>query len=878
MSKRGQKRVSLYANLSNRRKANREYKTRRKAEYLATLPKHPVKRILYRMHPKRFFAYWFSKDGFFMGLKLLGIGLGIIVLLIGLLVLYYRQEIAALNPDQLASRVQTTVTRYYDRNGVLLWEDKGNGDYKLAVKSDEISDYMKKATVAIEDKDFYKHGGFSLSGIMRASWSNLTGGGNTQGGSTLTQQLVKQAFFDASETSDRGITGVPRKIKELILSVQVENMYSKEQILTMYLNESPYGGRRNGVESAAQTYFGKSAKDINLPEAALLAAIPQNPSQYNPYFIDGRDGLLARQQTVLDYMAEQGYIKKDEAEAAKKAAILDEIKPEVGQYENMKAPHFVLMVKKELESELGAKVVGDGGLTVKTSLDYRVQKIVEDSITELFQSSAPKTNNFDNAAGTVIDVPTGQILGMVGSRDFNYPGYGAVNEATAWIQPGSTIKPLVYATLFKGNYGAGSVIPDTPIPQSIYKTDSGQSVSNFDNAFMGNIPIRVSLVKSRNIPAIKAMYLAGRDETINTIHDMGDSSYCTNGQEVNVGLAAAIGGCTAKQFEHANAFATIARGGVYKPPASIIEVKNAQGQIIKQWKDSSKQAVDPQIAYEIADIMGDKVTSGNFPGYLAGSSVKIAVKTGTSNDSATGAPKDFWYVSYSPKAALALWAGNHTPKPARGYSSILGPTNAKIMTNIHNDVFQKDGTWKPNDWFTAPAGLQKLSVGGRSDWFPSWYNKSKASTGEKMIFDQVSKKKATECTPDAAKIEVSVETMTDPVTKQKAYTVTNGYAPNATDDVHQCSDTKPFINSVDVKKVGSGIYTITVSVTQGTHALQTINVTVNGASAGSIAVNSSGTYSLSYTPTSNGPQTVTATASDTAMYQSTAVSTTYTFN
>jgi len=204
MSKRRTKRVSLYSNLSNRRKANRDYKARRKAEYLASLPKHPVKRILYRMHPKRFFAYWFSKDGAFMALKLFGIGLGVVVLLLGVMFLYYRQEIAALNPDQLAQRVQTTVTRYYDRYGVLLWEDKGDGDYKLVVKSDEISQYMKDATVAIEDKDFYHHGGFSLSGIVRAGWSNLTGSGTTQGGSTLTQQLIKQVFF-SDEAGDRGL-------------------------------------------------------------------------------------------------------------------------------------------------------------------------------------------------------------------------------------------------------------------------------------------------------------------------------------------------------------------------------------------------------------------------------------------------------------------------------------------------------------------------------------------------------------------------------------------------------------------------------------------------------------------------------------------------
>lgn len=884
MSKRGSKRVSLYANLSNRRKSNREYKARRKAEYLASLPKHPVKRILYRMHPKRFFAYWLSKDGLFMSLKLLGIGVGVVVLLIGLMVLYYRQEIAALNPDQLAARVQTTVTRYYDRNGILLWEDKGDGTYKLAVKSDQIADNMKKATVAIEDKDFYKHGGFSLSGIVRAGWSNVTGSGNTQGGSTLTQQLIKQAFF-ADQAGDRGISGVPRKIKEVILSVQVENMYSKDQILTMYLNESPYGGRRNGVESAAQTYFAKSAKDLTLAEAALLAAIPQNPTYYNPYNTDGNESLIARQHTVLDYMAEQGLVKKDEAEAAKKVAILDEVKPEANQYKDMKAPHFVQMVKAELQTELGAKVVGDGGLNVKTTLDYRVQQIIEGQINTLFAGSSPRVGNFDNAAATMIDSQTGQILGLVGSRGFDYPGYGAYNVATSMRQPGSTIKPQVYAALFKGNYGPGSILADSPIPQSIYKTDNGQSVSNFDNRFLGSIPVRSSLAMSRNIPAIKAMYTAGVQNTLSVIRDMGDTKYCTEGQEVNAGLSASIGGCTTRQVDHVNAFATIARMGMYKPTATILEVKNAQGQIVEQWKDSSKQVLDPQVTYELADIMSDQAArspaygASGSRGFLPGSVVKIGGKTGTSNNGITGRPRDLWFLSYSPKATFGIWVGNHDSKDmsTSAFSTLIGPVNSGAMYDTHTQVFQKDGTWKPNDWFTVPAGLQKLTIGGRTDWYPSWFNKSKATTGEKMVFDKVSKKKATDCTPAAAKIEISVQTMTDPVTKQKTYTPTDGYDPNATDDKHQCSDTKPFVNSVDVKKTSSSVYAISVSVTQGTHALQSIDVSVNGASVGSISVGSSGTYSLNYTTTSNGAQAVSATTTDTALYASTPVSITYTF-
>jgi len=329
--------------------------------------------------------------------------------------------------------------------------------------------------------------------------------------------------------------------------------------------------------------------------------------------------------------------------------------------------------------------------------------------------------------------------------------------------------------------------------------------------------------------------------------------------------------------------------GVYKPAESVLEVKNSQGQIIKQWKDSSKQVLDPQIAYQLADIMSDQ--NARLPAFGVGGStgflpnkpggVRIAGKNGTSNDGVSGYPKDLWFMSYSPKVSFGVWVGNHDSKAAasNAYSTVLGSTNAGVMLDVHTKIFQKDGTWKPNDWFSVPAGLQKLTVSGKTDWFPSWYNKAKATTGTKMTFDTVSKKKATDCTPDAAKVEVTVESMIDPVSKQTTYVTTNGYDPNATDDIHQCSDVKPFVNSVDVAPKSAGTNKITVSVTQGTHALQTIHISVGGnASAGTINVSSSGTYSFSYTPTATGSQTVSATVTDTALYTSSPVSTTYTFN
>lgn len=865
--------LRVYSNLSARRKQKADAKSRRKAEYLATLPKNPVKRFLYRLHPKRLAAFWFSREGGILALKIAGVSLILLAILIGGLFAYYRHELNAISPQELAKRVQTTVTRYYDRNGVLLWEDKGDGDYKLVVQSNEINDNMKKATVAIEDKDFYKHAGVSPSGILRSVFNNFTGG-DTQGGSTLTQQLIKQVFL-ADEASKRGINGIPRKIKEIILAIEVERMYNKDQILTLYLNESPYGGRRNGVESASQTYFGKSAKDLSLPEAALLAGIPQEPGLFNPYNVDGHKALLDRQHEVLDKMAEQGMISKKEADDAKKVAILDTIKPEAPI--TAKAPHFVQMVKTQLEQELGTAVVGRGGLTVKTTLDYRAQEIVESAMSQLFASSLPRSANFDNGAVTVVDVKTGQVIAMQGSRDYNYPGYGKVNATQAFIQPGSSIKPFVYSSLFKQksgeNYGDGSIIPDTPIPQSMYKTDDGQSVQNFDFKFKGNIPIRSALAESRNIPAIKAMYLndkaSGNGDTINTIHALGDKSYCTDGVDKQVGLGAAIGSCGLKQIEHVNTFATLARGGIYKPVATVLEVKNGQGQILKQFKDDGgKQVIDPQIPYLLEDILSDDAARA--PSFGRGASglnvpgVKTATKTGTSNLGSKS--KDLWMNSFSPAVAMSIWVGNHdTRAMSNALSSVVGPTVNKIVGPIHTQIYQKEGKWKPGDWFTRPAGIQTLNVNGRTDIYPSWYQKPQAAAGQQMTFDSVSKKKATSCTPDRAKSVQTVQVFKDPVSGQQTLSAPDGYDATADDNVHHCDDVKPFV-SVAASATGGNKVSISVTVNQGTNGLQSLVVSADGNQIASQPVSAPGTYTFTNTFSSPGSHKISATIIDSALY------------
>lgn len=855
--------MNLYANLAQKHKTKKDKDSRARAEYLATLPKHPVKRFFYRLHPKRLAKYWFSKRGGLMALKILGVGILLMLLLIGGMFAYFRKDLDKIRPGELAKRVQTTVTKYYDRNDNLLWEDKGTGNYQLVVESDQISDYLKKATVAIEDRDFYKHHGVSISGIMRAMLSTASRR-QVQGGSTLTQQLVKQVFF-ADEAGDRSISGIPRKIKEIILAIEVERMYSKDQILSLYLNESPYGGRRNGAESAAQTYFGKHAKDLTLAEAALIAGIPQNPTYYNPYNTTGNKALIARQHTVLDYMAEQGVITRDESEKAKKIDILSTLKPQTEQLENIKAPHFLLMVRNQLSKELGESVVGRGGLTIKTTLDWRIQEKLENEMKSFFATGRPDSVRISNGAATVEDVQTGQIVALVGSRDFNYAGFGQDNAAVSYIQPGSTIKSLVFAQLFdkhdsKQAYGSGTVLADENIDK-LY----GATLRNWDNKFMGAINVRRALALSRNVPAIKAAYIVGDGSAkpvVEGIRRMGDTNYCR--QEENAGgygLGAAIGACGTKQTELVNAYSTLARMGVQKDVSSVIEVKNSQGETLKKWKDEGKQVIDSQSAYIVNDILSDR-TPG-LHGWMGVNGVRTSAKTGTSDKGSQ--PKDLWIINYSPALVMGMWLGNSDTSVIGTSSSNFGmPVIRSVMEFAHTQVYAKEGKWKSGQWYQRPSGIQTVN----GELYPSWWNKRQSQSTEKITFDKVSKKKATNCTPDGAKEEIEVTKVIDPLTKKESISAPAGYDANSEDDVHKCDDTKPQIGSMSVSRSGNK-YTISVDVSAGTWELAAIEITVDGKSIKSSEITSGGKQTATVEFEEAGTHTVSVTVRDSAYYTAT---------
>lgn len=853
--------LNLYANLAHKRQTKKDVAAREKAEYLASLPKNPVLRFFARLHPKRVFKYWFSKKGLFMALKIVGVMVLIGVISIAGLFAYFQKDLNQIRPEELAKRVQTTVSKYYDRNGELLWEDKGTGDYKLVVDNPEISDWAKKATVAIEDRDFYEHKGISISGIVRAFINNFKGGA-VQGGSTLTQQLIKQVYF-AEESAERGLAGIPRKIKEMILAIEVERMYSKDEIIALYLNESPYGGRRNGIQSGAQTYFGKNAKDLNLAESALLAAIPNNPAVYNPYNTQFNESLVSRQHKVLNDMVEMGYISKDQAKEAREYDILASIKPEQDQYANMKAPHFVQEVKKRLEEELGVKVVRAGGLTVNTTLDLRAQAAAEQSVatgaTTLYASGA------DNIAITSVDVATGQVIAQVGSVDYNKTGYGQTNAATSLLDPGSSIKPILdYAPLFAKTdtvYTPGTILRDENI-DSLYCGGNSQScqLRNATRQFFGNVPIRFSLGNSLNIAAVKALSIVGVQNGLKIAHDLGDASYCSNNE--NAGLSAAIGGgCSVRQDEHTNAFASLARGGIYKPLTYYTKVINSSGEVLKEWKDSSTRVIDEQAAYMVTDILADASARTSVFGSQAYSfgfvipNVWTASKTGTTDDS-RGNAKDSWMMSYSPVVATGVWSGNHDGSAlTSGSNTTVRRVMNDYMAIVHANVYGADGKWKVGDKIERPSGIQNCNISGKNDICPSWWSKNKTnSTSDEIEFDSISKKKATTCTPESTRVKVAVYKTTDPITKKVEISAPDGYDASAEDDVHSCDDAKPSIGDVSYNSHSGGNYRINASVVQGKFAIKSVSVKVDGVVVSS-AVPSDGKISADYSFEKSG-QTV----------------------
>ncbi len=549
------------------------------------------------------------------------------------------------DPDKIIDRSVAQSTKIYASDETTLLYEIHGDEQRTLVQIDDIPDVMKQATIAIEDQDFYHHQGFDLGGIIKAGchevFGNLGGLCPQRGGSTITQQFVKNAIL----TTERSYT---RKLKELILAYQLEKKFTKDQILQLYFNEIPFGSTLYGVEAASQSFFGKSVKDVTLAEAAFLASIPNRPTYYSPYG-NHTDDLSIRIHLVLDQMVKQGYATQEQADEAKKVNLLEQLRP---PYENITAPHFVLWVRDQLAEKYGERVVEQGGLKVITTLDIDKQKAAEDAIAQYADRNADRYGA-SNAALVSMDTKTGKILAMVGSKDyFNDSIDGQVNVALRPRQPGSSFKPLVYATAFSKGYTADTILFDLV---TRFKTDAADyEPKNYDLVEHGPVTMRQALAGSLNIPAVKTLYLAGIDTVLDNAQALG---YSTLGDRSRFGLSLVLGGGEVTLLEHTAAFATFAREGMYHPPTGVVRVEDANGKVLEKFEEREERVFDEKALRLLNNILSDDAARAYVFG---GGSVltlpgrPVAAKTGTTNDY-----RDAWTLGYTPSYATGVWVGNN---------------------------------------------------------------------------------------------------------------------------------------------------------------------------------------------------------------------------
>ncbi|MBI5306066.1 PBP1A family penicillin-binding protein [Candidatus Wolfebacteria bacterium] len=568
------------------------------------------------------------------------------------------------DPKQFISNRQISQSsKIYDKTGKVLLYEIYNEEKRTIIPFEEIPDFIKKSAIAVEDKNFYTHSAVDWRAIIRALITNIAKGRIVQGGSTITQQLAKNAFLTSERTYER-------KIKEFILAYLIEKKYSKDEILNLYLNQVPYGSNAYGIESASQIYFGKPTKDLTLAEAALLSALPKAPTYYSPWGTHTQE-LMQRKDYILDQMFELEFIDKEELERAKKFSFkfLD---PSFG---SIKAPHFVMMVKDYLVDKYGEKFLNSGGFKIITTLEYEMQQVAERVVME----GAKRNDELykgKNASLVVQNAKTGEILALVGSTDyFDKKNEGNFNVATQGLrQPGSAFKPFAYATAFKKGYTPDTMIFDLPTefvpnnPNCPIIVDFSNELKdcyhpqNFDNKFIGPISLRNALAQSRNIPAVKMLYLAGLNDTLKTAQDMGIT---TLKDPLLYGLSLVLGGGEVKLIDLVNAYSVFSQNGLRHNQKIISKIEDFNGQIIESSFDQVFQVLEPQQAQIINDILSDQdarspLYSGSFGLTIFPETpdIEVALKTGTTNDY-----RDAWTIGYTPSLTIGVWAGNNHQEP-----------------------------------------------------------------------------------------------------------------------------------------------------------------------------------------------------------------------
>jgi 1A family penicillin-binding protein len=613
---------------------------------------------------------------------------GVVFVLAGIGVLF-----VALRPipdlNNFDSRKVAQSTKIYDRTGKTVLYDLNHDVRRNIVPLSEISVNLQKATLAIEDSSFYSHTGISFRGIARAIITDITTRSFAQGGSTITQQVVKNTIL----TGQKSIT---RKVQEVILAIKLEQKYTKNEILEFYFNVTPYGGTLYGAEVASKAFFGKSANSLTVAEAAYLAAIPQLPTYYSPYG-NNRAALDARKNLVLSRMRELGYITEKEYTEAKAERVVFSRQ----QNNSILAPHFVFYIEQQLETKYGSDVATQG-LTVITTLDADLQHEAE-TIVNRYALSNQSRFNASNAALVALDPKTGQILSMVGSRDyFDTEIDGNFNAALALRQPGSAFKPFVYAAALKKGYTTQTAVFDVPTqfstscsPTDIYNsTYPCYAPSNYDNKFRGQMTFTTALAQSINIPAVKALYLAGMENVLSLAEAAGIT---TLGSAKEYGLSLALGAAEVRLLEITGAFAVLANDGVRNPPTGILEVRDKRGSVLERYVAAPQQVIDVDVARGVTSMLSDNQARQPeyppenpfyFPDY------DVAAKTGTTNES-----RDAWTIGYTPAIAVGVWAGNNNNTPM--VKEIAGYIVAPMWREFMLVAIAKT----PKEYFNEPPAI-----------------------------------------------------------------------------------------------------------------------------------------------------------------------------
>ncbi len=609
-------------------------------------------------------------------------------------------------PTKLTSKDFPVSTKLFDRNGKLIFEiytDKRSTPVEL----DELPDYVIQSTIAIEDKDFYKHYGISLTGITRATF-NIIFKQKLQGGSTLTQQLVKNALLTPQRT-------VRRKIREFILTLVVEGIYSKDQILELYLNQIPYGSTAYGIGAASELYFNKDARELTLAEAALLAGLPQAPTRYSPFGADP-ERAYGRQETVLRRMVEDGYLSLEEADKAK------EEKLKFAEVNAPKAPHFALWVKEQLAEKYGDAVVEQGGLRVTTTLDLDLQEFAQIAVAT--EVAKLKRYQVGNGASLVTRPKSGEILAMVGSKDFFAEDEdGKVNVVFSQRQPGSSIKPLNYALAIRDK----KITPSTPLADvpscfSVF----GQPPfcpRNYDFSFHGAQQARFALGSSYNIPAVRVLALNGVENFVEFAKEMGITTW---GDPSNYGLSLTLGGGEVRPYDMATAFGVLANQGIKAPLISILKVENWKGKVLEEVnidEIEGDRVLNSEITFLISHILHDN--NARSAAFGTGSFLnvrghpEVSAKTGTTNDL-----RDNWTIGYTAHALVVTWVGNNDNTPMG--TSVSGVSGASpIWNKIMREVLDKaeDGYYNQEDgghaWPKQPDGVVGATVCSTTGSLPS---------------------------------------------------------------------------------------------------------------------------------------------------------------